>query len=208
MLYKLKRNIKFQKLRILWKIRNKHNRTYPESLFNIDRVCVGKGTYGPIRAISYECKDSELKIGNYCSIGGETLFLLGGEHNYNSFSTYPFAQLVLQQQVDTTSKGPIIIEDDVWIGERVTILSGVHVGQGAIIATGAVVTKDVPPYTIVGGVPSREIKKRFSQEIINKLMRVDFNKINKDFIEKNINKLNKDLKDFDFEKLLPQKGEN
>jgi len=77
-LKRLRRTLAFQKLRIDWKVKNKHNQTYPASLFNINRVSVGKGTYGPIKAISYECAGSELKIGNYCSIGGETLFLLGG----------------------------------------------------------------------------------------------------------------------------------
>ena len=65
---------------------------------------------------------------------------------------------------------PIIIENDVWIGYRVTILSGIRIGNGAIVAAGSVVTRDVPPYSIVGGVPARIIRYRFNQEIIRELL--------------------------------------
>lgn len=206
MLKRLRRTLAFQKLRIDWKVKNKHNQTYPDSLFNINRVSVGKGTYGPIKAISYECAGSELKIGNYCSIGGETLFLLGGEHNYRSFSTYPFAELLVNRKVDTTSKGPIIVEDDVWIGDRATILSGVHIGQGAVIAAGAVVVTDIPAYAIAGGVPCKVIKYRFTDSMVNKMLRVDFNKIDREFIENNFTKATSELEDNDLLEWLPKKG--
>ena len=67
------------------------------------------------------------------------------------------------------NKGDIVIGNDVWIGYEAVIMAGVHIGNGAIIATRAVVTKDVPPYTIVGGVPARPIRKRFDEEVIQKL---------------------------------------
>lgn len=208
MLKKIRRMFAFQKLRIEWKVKNKHNQTYPASLFNIDRVTVGKGTYGPIKAITYECDGSEMRIGNYCSIGGETLFLLGGEHSYKSFSTYPFSELLINKKVDTKSKGPIVIEDDVWIGERATILSGVHIGQGAIIAAGAVVTTDVPAYAIAGGVPCKVIKFRFPKELIEQLIQIDFSKISKDIIEKNYTKINMELNDMELINWLPHKDIN
>lgn len=205
MLKRLKRALAFQKLRIDWKIKNRHNQTYPASLFNINRVSVGKGTYGPIKAISYECNGSKLEIGNYCSIGGETLFLLGGEHNYKSISTYPFVELLMHEKVDTTSKGPIIIEDDVWIGDRATILSGVHIGQGAVIAAGAVVTRDIPAYAIAGGVPCKVIKFRFSEKTIEQLKQIDFSKISKEIVQKNCAKISAELKENELIDWLPCK---
>ena len=90
---------------------------------------------------------------------------------------------------EATSKGDIIIDDDVWIGYRSIILSGVHIGQGAVIAAGAVVTKDVPPYTIVGGVPAKVIKYRFTSEITDYLLTMDYSKLDQDMIERHIDAL-------------------
>mgnify|MGYP002936851509 CR=1 FL=1 len=72
-------------------------------------------------------------------------------------------------KTDMPLKGDTVIENDVWIGQNSVILPGVHIGDGAIIGTRAVVTKDVPPYTIVGGVPARPIRKRFDEEVIREL---------------------------------------
>jgi len=133
-------------------------------------------------------------------------FCWGGEHNYRSFSTYPFAELLVNRKVDTTSKGPIIVEDDVWIGDRATILSGVHIGQGAVIAAGAVVVTDIPAYAIAGGVPCKVIKYRFTDSMVNKMLRVDFNKIDREFIENNFTKATSELEDNDLLEWLPKKG--
>lgn len=76
-----------------------------------------------------------------------------------------------------------MVDDDVWIGSRATILSGVHIGQGAIVAAGSVVTRDVPPYAVVGGVPTRIIKYRFTEDIIKELLKIDYSKINASFVE-------------------------
>lgn len=83
---------------------------------------------------------------------------MSGEHNYSCFSTYPFHRYVIDGSFESISKGPIILEDDVWIGENCIILSGVKIGQGAVIAAGAIVTNDIPPYAIAGGVPAKVIK--------------------------------------------------
>ena len=107
----------------------------------------------------------------------------------NTFSTYPFKVMVLGEKREAWSKGPIIVEDDVWIGTRAIILSGVRIGKGAVIAAGTVVTKDIPPYAIVGGNPAKIIKFRFEQDVINELMKVDFAKIDKNFISTNIDLL-------------------
>ena len=84
------------------------------------------------------------------------------------------------------NKGNIIIGNDVWIGYEAVILAGVTIGDGAIIGTRAVVTKDVPPYTIVGGVPAKPIKKRFSEEIISKLLDIQWWNWSDEKIAKNI----------------------
>jgi virginiamycin A acetyltransferase len=169
-----------------WKKRNTENRTYPGTLFNEKVVSVGKYTYGQLNVRKYGSSKIHLKIGSFCSIADDTFFLLDGEHSINHISTYPMKQDVLHKELESISKGDIIIDDDVWIGFRSTILSGVHVGQGAIIAAGSVVTKDIPPYAVVGGVPAKLIKYRFNQVLIEELLQVDYSKLTKDEIEKHI----------------------
>lgn len=160
-------------------------------LTNVEKIHVDKGTYGDIRAISYSKYDCNLFIGKYCSIAKNTTFLLGGEHNYKTLSSFPFKKIYSNTD-EAFSKGDIIVDDDVWIGYGATILSGVHIGQGAIIGACSVITKDVPPYAIVGGNPAKIIKYRFSNEIIEKLMKIDFNKINVNNKE-NLNLLYKEI---------------
>lgn len=173
------------KLRREWKNHNKENKTSIGIITNrgyIDfirqgGVMVGKNTYGRLN-VNYTGADEErLIIGANCSIAGSSNFLLGGEHDYSKITTYPYAYRIFGMKNDVKSKGPIIIDDEVWIGDDTWIKSGVHIGKGAIIATGAVVTKDVPPYAIVGGVPAKIIKYRFTDEIINKIINIDLSKI-------------------------------
>jgi len=87
------------------------------------------------------------------------------------------------------SQGDITVDDDLWIGFRSTIMSGVHIGQGAVVAAGAVVTKDVPPYAIVGGVPAKIIKYRFSPEVIEQLLKLDYSKLSDNMIRERIDDL-------------------
>lgn len=96
---------------------------------------------------------------------------------------------MLVGKLEAVSKGDITIEDDVWIGYGATILSGVKIGQGAVIAAGAVVTRDVPPYAIAGGVPAKVIKWRFPQAIIDKLVKIDFSKLDEKMVRKHIDEL-------------------
>ena len=192
---KLKEIISFLVMKLKWKKLNKYNNTWPGRYFDINKVKIGKNTYGKINAITYPCENSYLKIGNYCSISSSTLFVLGGEHNTNTISTFPFKEKILHDEVDTFSKGEIVLEDDVWTGEKSIILSGVHIGQGAIVAAGAVVTKNVPPYAVVGGVPARIMKYRFDKEIIDELLKIDYSKLTNEDIKKHVDELYNSLKD-------------
>lgn len=101
-----------------------------------------------------------------------------GNHRYDTITTYPFKDISFSWPEaanavdDHSTKGDIIIGNDVWIGARANIMSGVTIGSGAIVATAAVVTKNVPPYAIVGGNPARVIKYRFSEEVIEQRLEI------------------------------------
>lgn len=182
------------RLKIKWRIKNEHNNTILEYPYSFsDHITVGKGTYGPISAI-IASPNNYLKIGNYCSIASNVSFIVSGEHTINRISTYPFKIFITNEEVyDASSKGDIVVGDDVWIGFGATILSGVHIGQGAVVAAGAVVTKDVPPYAIVGGVPAKVVKYRFDPEIIEELLKIDYSKLDYDQIRCNIQCLSESL---------------
>lgn len=125
----------------------------------------------------YPVNGDRLKIGKFCSVACGAKFLFtSGNHSLRSLSTYTFPIFYEQWGLDPKNirdawdnKGDIVIGNDVWIGYEAVILSGVTVGDGAIIGTRAVVTKDVPPYTIVGGVPARPIRRRFDPQTIARL---------------------------------------
>jgi acetyltransferase-like isoleucine patch superfamily enzyme len=183
--------IKLIQFKKTWRKQNAHNFTYASRIFPIEKVEVGDKTYGPLNVVSYGNCDEKLKIGSYCSIAPDVKFLLGGEHSYKRFSTYPFKQYVCKINEDTLSKGPIIIKDDVWIGERCLILSGVTINQGAVIGAGSVVAKDIPPYAIYAG--SKIIRYRFSEDVIEKLKKFSFKNLNDEIILENIDYLYKEL---------------
>ena len=125
----------------------------------------------------YPVNGDRLKIGKFCSIACGAKFLFTSEnHSMQSLSTYTFPIFYEEWGLDAKdirsawdNKGDIVIGNDVWIGYEAVILSGVTVGDGAIVGARAVVTKDVPPYTIVAGVPAHPIRKRFDEEVIAKL---------------------------------------
>ncbi|WP_199728482.1 DapH/DapD/GlmU-related protein [Cohnella faecalis] len=116
-----------------WRRANFHNFTVAGRRFPLDRVIVGKATYGSIIALNTNNPNSKLKIGHYCSIADGVNFLLSGEHNYKRFSTYPFKVKYKKLRIEAETKGPITVGDDVWIGQNCMILSGVTLGQGCII---------------------------------------------------------------------------
>ena len=191
----LKHALSFRRFKAIWRSHNGHNLTYPGNEFQESKVTVGNGTYGTLNVVSYENPEERLIIGNYCSIAGNTVFLLSGQHNMQTVSTYPFKKIVLKGGSESGCKGPIIVDDDVWIGYRALILSGVHIGQGAVIAAGAVVCKDVEPYSIVGGVPARKIGNRFDENIAERLKRINFGCFDNDFIKRNITELYNPIKE-------------
>ena len=126
----------------------------------------------------YPVNGDRLVIGKFCSIACGAKFLFNSaNHKLQSLATYPFPIFfekwgLERQQVAKAwdNKGDIVIGNDVWIGYEAVILAGVTVGDGAVIGARAVVTKDVPPYTIVGGVPAKPIRKRFSEDLIAALL--------------------------------------
>lgn len=192
-------------IKFYWKRNNSHNKTVIGEIKNINlynfiksgNIVVGKNTYGLINIDYSGDVNEKLIIGSYCSISNKSSFLLGGEHQYTNISTYPFRAKLFGEQFEGGTKGPIIVNDDVWIGDRALILSGVEIGQGAIIAAGSVVVKDVPPYAIVGGNPAKIIKYRFSNEIIEKLLYIDYsslevNRRDYEYLYKNLDKDNVD----------------
>ena len=122
----------------------------------------------------YPVNGDKLRIGKFCSIACGAKFLFNSaNHTLRSLSTYPFPIFYEEWGLEGKdirqaweNKGDIVIGNDVWIGYQAVILAGVTVGDGAIIGSRAVVTRDVPPYTIVGGVPAKPIRKRFDEDTI------------------------------------------
>lgn len=187
----LKYKLKMKKLRNEWGKKNQHNYTSIGASTDIEKIKVGNYTYGVINAHFFNNPSERLEIGAYCSIAGKVEFLCGGEHNYKKMLSFPIEKYFFNVQFEAISKGPIIIEDDVWIGEGALILSGVTIRQGAIIAAGSIVSKDVPPYAITDG--RRIIKYRFSNEVINELLKIDMSKIDKEVIIKYKDIFNKEI---------------
>ena len=111
--------------------------------------------------------ESKLIIKSYTSIANGCNFFLGSNHNFKNITTYIF-----KDSTKLLTNGDIIVGHDVWIGYGSTIMSGVTIGDGAVIAAGSLVTKNVDPYSIVGGNPAKEIKKRFNQEDIHALLNI------------------------------------
>jgi acetyltransferase-like isoleucine patch superfamily enzyme len=179
-----------------WRKRNSHNLTVVgKYTFPLEVVTVGRATYGMLNIQSVCPKENEkLFIGNYVSIASDSMFMLGVNHQTQTFTTYPLhTRLIAPSPLDSVNKGPIIIEDEVWIGSSAIILSGVTIGKGAIIATGAIVTRNVPPYAIVGGNPAKILKYKFSEEIIKLLLPIKIVDLPEEWLRKNIESLYKKI---------------
>ncbi len=139
---------------------------------------IGRGSYGHPKVLFRDLVPSKgrraiLSIGAYCSISDDVKIFLGGQHRSDWVSTWPFNVLMEDYthiEGNPLSKGDVIIGNDVWIGHGAAILSGVTIGDGAVVGTNALVTKDVPPYGIVGGNPAKLIRKRFPDKAIERLL--------------------------------------
>ncbi len=176
-----------------WRKINSHNYTTIENIFSFDNITVGNYTYGPLIVYRWGSEKEGLKIGNFCSVASGVKFILGGNHETKTFSTYPFSHFFNNNELVATSKGPIIIEDDVWIGTDTIILSGITIGKGAVIAAGSVVTKNVDSYTIIGGNPAKLIKKRFEDVLLENVIDSSITKLNEKNISNNLGLLNTNL---------------
>ncbi|MCP3928837.1 MAG: CatB-related O-acetyltransferase [Bacteroidetes bacterium] len=170
------------------------------------QYAIGKHTYGKPRIYSWG-EGSNFKIGAFCSIASNVKIYLGGEHRTDWVTTYPFNHLwesAKHIKGQPKTKGDVIIGNDVWIGDNAVIMSGVTIGDGAAIGNNALVTKDVPAYTIVAGNPACILKKRFDEETIHRLLIIKWWEWNDGVIEnflplmldKNINEFIKKAEDY------------
>ena len=135
---------------------------------------IGRWTYGKPDVLSWG-EGTTLEVGAFCSIANGVKIFLGGEHRVDWVTTYPFN--VLWEQANhikghPSTKGDVIIGNDVWIGAESVILSGVRIGDRAVVGTRSVVTQDVSPYAIVFGNPAKILRYRFDQDTINKLLEI------------------------------------
>lgn len=138
----------------------------PEDIYNFEKNVL----------YLYETITEKIIIGKFCQIASGIRFLTpGGNHAMQGVSTYPFKVFGGAWEntpFHITSKGDTVVGHDVWFGNSVTVMPGIKIGSGSIIATNAVVTKDVEPYTIVGGNPAKPIRKRFDEDTIELLLKI------------------------------------
>lgn len=192
--------ISFKKQIRIMRLKKKYNHAKVETYLIGNNVHLGKNAYladeSDVRAnvtigdYSYINRGTIVgsgSIGNYCSIGYNCQIGMF-EHPINHMSTSPYIyskrRSILNLDTWNEIQNPPVIGNDVWIGSNALILQGVTIGNGAVIAGGAVVTKDVPPYTIVGGVPAKVIKKRFNDEQIKFLEKLEWWNLPKEELEK------------------------
>jgi acetyltransferase-like isoleucine patch superfamily enzyme len=141
-----------------------------------DVVTIGPHSHAMPRIVRFTGDAGSVSIGDYCSINATVQVFVGGLHRPEWVSTYSFrARLGLPGAFEDgalTSRGPVAIGNDIWLGWEALILSGVTIGDGAVVAARAVVTKDVPPYAIVAGNPARFVRWRFDEDTRARLLRI------------------------------------
>lgn len=146
-------------------------------LVRAGRVTIGRHSYGVPEVVTFGGDQRTcLKIGNYVSIGHDVQCLLGGNHRVDWVTTFPLRKVLGLPGADEdghpASKGNVVIGNDVWLGLGAKILSGVVIGDGAVVGAHAVVTRSVRPYAIVAGSPAREVRRRFNDEQVERLLKV------------------------------------
>lgn len=190
--------LKFQEK---WRSCNQKNFSVAGNIFPMDVVEVGEKTYGTLNVHYYKQDAERLMIGKYCSIADNVHIFLGGEHDYKTITTYPFKNRVSRNAIaEAITKGPVIIEDDVWVGFGSTILSGSRIGKGAIIGAGSVVSGYVPPYAIYVG--NQVVKYRFSETVISKLISFDLGSIDWKKLDGNYEDLYQHITDENVDEVL------
>jgi acetyltransferase-like isoleucine patch superfamily enzyme len=135
---------------------------------------IGDWTYGTPTVFSWR-EGTILRIGKFCALADGVVILLGGEHRIDWVTTYPFSKIFPRAKGFTghpRSKGDVIIGNAVWIGTDALILSGVKIGDGAVVAARSVVTEDIAPYSIVAGNPARLVRLRFDKSIVKELQKI------------------------------------
>lgn len=166
---------------------------YIRNVITAPNISVGDYTYydDPVDPTAFEQNNvlfnwpefgDKLTIGKFCALASGVKFIMGpANHRVSSVSTYPFAVFggawaanIPPHLAQLPSKGDIVIGNDVWIGRESVIMPGVSIGDGAIVAAYSLVAKDVPPYTVVGGNPAQQIKKRFDDELAALLGRLNW----------------------------------
>lgn len=148
-----------------------------QSLVRAGRVTIGRHSYGLPEVVTFGGDQRTcLRIGNYVSMGRDVQFLLGGNHRVDWITTFPLRKRLGLPGADAdghpASKGDVAIGNDVWLGLGAQILSGVVIGDGAVVGAHAVVTRSVRPYAIVAGSPAREVRRRFNDEQVERLLKV------------------------------------
>lgn len=157
--------------------------TNPDSIrhtmVGISEIEVGRFSYGLDLAVIREWGEgAPLRIGSFCSLAQGVQIFLGGNHRADWITTYPFGH-IYKEELNTEvpkghpyTNGPVVIGNCVWIGTNASIMSGVTIADGAIVAANSTVTKDVGSYEIVGGNPAKLIRKRFDEETVQKLLKL------------------------------------
>lgn len=157
------------------KLYHKRDKIRQKKLQKRRNVEIGENSYGTPVVHFGEIENTKLMIGKFCSIGKNVNVYLGGNHRMDWVTMYPFpAKFDWAENYNNyqTSKGNVVIGNDVWIGSNATILSGIKIGDGAVVGAESVVTKDVPPYAVVAGNPARIVKYRFTQPEIEQFLEI------------------------------------
>ncbi|MTD46215.1 antibiotic acetyltransferase [Conexibacter sp. W3-3-2] len=138
------------------------------------RLTLGRHSYGDPLVLAHDGDTGRVRVGSFTSIAHGVTFVCGGNHRVDWATTFPIrARLGLPGAFEDghpASNGDIEIGHDVWLGREALILSGVTIGNGAVVAARSVVTRDVRPYAIVGGNPAKEIRRRFDDDTVDRLL--------------------------------------